>query len=104
MMIYDKEYKENDADFEVCMPVRGGNDTDEIKVRTLEGGNVLSIMHRGPYDEVGTAYEQIMKYAKEHGFEVQAPCREIYIKGPGMIFKGNPNNYLTEVQMLIEEA
>ena len=89
--------------FEVCLPIRSGSDVDDIKVRKLEGGRLLSIMHRGPYEEVGTAYEQIMKYAKEHGLEVQAPCREIYIKGPGMIFKGNPKNYLTEVQMLVEK-
>jgi len=25
------------------------------------------------------------------------PRREIYIKGPGMIFKGNPQNYITEI-------
>lgn len=30
------------------------------------------------------------------------PTREVYLKGPGMIFKGNPKNYLTEIQMLIE--
>jgi hypothetical protein len=30
------------------------------------------------------------------------PTREIYLKGPGMIFKGNPENYLTEIQIMIE--
>jgi hypothetical protein len=34
---------------------------------------------------------------------VSVPCREVYIKGPGMIFKGNPKNYLTEIQLMIEE-
>jgi hypothetical protein len=31
------------------------------------------------------------------------PTREIYYKGPGMIFRGNPKNYLTEIQMLIKD-
>ena len=30
--------------------------------------------------------------------------REVYLKGPGMIFKGNPKNYLTEIQMLVREG
>jgi hypothetical protein len=25
--------------------------------------------------------------------------REVYVKGPGLIFKGNPKNYLTEIQL-----
>ena len=28
--------------------------------------------------------------------------REVYLKGPGMIFKGNPKNYLTEIQLPVE--
>ena len=27
------------------------------------------------------------------------PTREVYLKGPGLIFKGNPNRYLTEIQL-----
>jgi len=30
------------------------------------------------------------------------PTREVYLKGPGMIFKGNPRNYLTEIQIPFE--
>lgn len=31
------------------------------------------------------------------------PTREVYVKGPGMIFKGNPKNYLTEIQLPFKE-
>lgn len=30
---------------------------------------------------------------------IPLPTREIYVKGPGLIFKGNPKNYLTEIQL-----
>jgi DNA-binding transcriptional MerR regulator len=30
--------------------------------------------------------------------------REIYHKGPGMIFRGNPKRYLTEIQMLVKDV
>ena len=32
-----------------------------------------------------------------------APPREVYLKGPSMIFRGNPHKCLTEIQILIEE-
>lgn len=32
-----------------------------------------------------------------------SPTREVYVKGPGLIFKGNPKNYLTEIQLPFKE-
>jgi DNA-binding transcriptional MerR regulator len=43
-----------------------------------------------------------LDYIRAQRFEIQVPTREIYHKGPEMIFRGNPKNYLTEIQMLIE--
>ena len=40
---------------------------------------------------------------KEKNYQYRLPTREVYIKGPGLILKGNPKNYLTEIQMLLEE-
>jgi effector-binding domain-containing protein len=39
---------------------------------------------------------------KSRGYELEVPCREVYLKGPGMIFRGNPQKYLTEIQMLLK--
>jgi len=46
---------------------------------------------------LGRSYAKILKQAD--GRNIALPTREIYIKGPGMIFKGNPRNYLTEIQL-----
>ena len=62
----------------------------------------MTILHKGPYDECGRSYERLLKYIKEKGYEATAPCREVYIKGPGMIFKGNQKNYVTEIQMMVK--
>lgn len=48
------------------------------------------------------SYEKILSYVNQHGYAAQMPTREVYIKGPGMIFRGNPKKYLTEIQMLID--
>ena len=101
LLQYDAEYREGDADFEACMPVRGGKSTAEISVRELPGGRTVSLLHRGPYEELGRSYAKVLEYICEKKYEVMMPTREIYHKGPGMIFRGNPKNYLTEIQILI---
>jgi DNA-binding transcriptional MerR regulator/effector-binding domain-containing protein len=101
LLHYDAEYREDDADYEACMPVRSGKSVDEIAVRELAGGRCVSLLHRGPYDELGRSYAQILDYIRKRGLEAIIPTREIYHKGPGMIFRGNPKNYLTEIQILI---
>jgi DNA-binding transcriptional MerR regulator/effector-binding domain-containing protein len=100
LLHYDTEYKEI-ADFEACMPIKKGASVDGISVRELPGGRCVSLMHKGPYSEIGRSYAEVVSYVKEKGYEIIMPTREIYIKGPGMIFKGNPKKYLTEIQMLV---
>ena len=45
-----------------------------------------------------------MGHVAEKGYAATLPYREIYLKGPGMLFRGNPKNYLTEIQILVEEG
>ena len=104
LLHYDSEYRENDADFEACMPIRDGVSRDGIDVRELPGGRCVSLVHQGPYTEMGRSYAKIFKYVHEKHYAPAVPTREIYLKGPGMIFKGNPKKYLTEIQVLISSA
>jgi DNA-binding transcriptional MerR regulator len=108
LLHYDSEYKENDADFEACFPLRGNAKIDKeksaidgISVRELAGGRCVSLLHRGPYQDLGRSYERILKHVKSKGYQIEMPTREVYLKGPGMIFKGNPKKYLTEIQLLV---
>jgi len=100
---YDGEYREDDANFEACMPIRKEQKAEGISIRQLPGGRCISLLHKGSYEQLGRSYEKILQYAKDKGLELDLPSREIYLKGPGMIFKGNPKKYLTEIQILIKE-
>jgi effector-binding domain-containing protein len=101
-LYYDGEYKESDADIESCFAVRKGlTPSSELAVHTLPAGRCVSLIHKGPYNQLGRAYERIFEHIQQKGYELLLPIREIYLKGPGMIFKGNPKNYLTEIQILI---
>ena len=101
LLCYDMEYQEI-ANYETCMPVKGGQPRDGIEVRDLPGGRCVSLLHRGPYDQLSRSYEKAMAYVKQHGYQLLSPSREVYLKGPGMIFRGNPKNYLTEIQLMID--
>jgi DNA-binding transcriptional MerR regulator len=100
-LYYDSEYRPDDANFEACMPISKAKEVDGISVRELSGTKCISLLHKGPYDELGRSYAIILEYAKSNGFEIIMPTREVYLKGPGLLFKGNPKNYLTEIQLPI---
>ncbi len=102
LLHYDQEFRAEDAEFEACLPIRAGKAVEGVSVRELPGGHCVSLVHRGPYDDVGRSYARLLQYIHEKGYKVLTPSREIYLKGPGMIFKGNPKNYLTEIQMFID--
>ena len=101
-LYYDGEYREDDANFEPCFPIRKEVAADGISVHTLPATRCLSLVHRGPYDQLGRSYARILSEAKRRSINLLLPTREVYLKGPGMIFKGNPKNYLTEILLPIE--
>ena len=101
LLCYDTEYQEI-ANYEVCMPITSGESKDGIEVRELPGGRCVALVHKGPYDQLRQAYDQARAYCSEKGYTLAVPSREVYLKGPGIIFKGNPNHYMTEVQLMIE--
>jgi len=103
LLCYDQGYEEV-ANYETCMPVKGGQSKAGIEVRDLPGGRCVSLLHKGPYDQLSRSYEKAMSYANQQGYRLASPCREVYLKGPGMIFRGSPKNYLTEIQLMIAEG
>ncbi|MBI1389308.1 MAG: AraC family transcriptional regulator [bacterium] len=102
-LYYDADYKEDDADVEVCVPIRKEQDIEGINVRMLPGGRCVSLIHIGPYEELKHTYCRMHDYIVENSLAVKGPAREIYLKGPGMIFRGNPQKYRTEIQFMLDE-
>ena len=94
---YDGEYREDDANFEACMPIRKGKEAAGISVRQLPAGRCVSLLHKGAYDKLGRSYAKVLEYVKAKGCEIILPTREVYLKGPGIILRGNPKNYLTPI-------
>ena len=103
-LYYDVEVKDEGADVESCVPVEQAPEAEGFAVHTLPGGRCGSLIHKGPYEEIHRTWARVMGHIQEKGWTATLPYREIYLKGPGMIFKGNPRNYLTEIQILVESG
>lgn len=102
-LFFDDEYREENADFEPFFPLkkRTKKNIDGISVRELEGGKAVCLKHRGDYQGIGRSYGKLFEYLKNQGLERFIPSREVYLKGPGLFFRGNPAKYLTEIQIIV---
>jgi hypothetical protein len=45
---------------------------------------------------------KVFKWVKERNYKVVLPTREVYLKGPGKIFRKDPKNDVTEIQVPVE--
>jgi DNA-binding transcriptional MerR regulator/effector-binding domain-containing protein len=102
-LYFDGEYLDDEADIEPCFPIRKPVQVDGLSVRPLPGARVVSLVHKGAYDLLGRSYSKALAYVSDRRLSVALPTREVYLKGPGMIFRGNPRNYITEIQLPIAE-
>lgn len=98
---FDNEYVEK-AEIELCIPIKRELHHPSITCKTLPKIKAVRILHTGSYDTLYLAYKALFEYINEHGMEVLLPIRETYMKGPGMIFKGNPEHYVTEILLPFE--
>jgi len=97
-LCYNDEYKELDADIEACIPV-GRPVESEWGCRTLEGGEFATLLHRGPFDTLGESFLKLFDWLQASGRKGALPTRQVVHKGPGPLLEGNPENYLTEIQV-----
>lgn len=74
-----------------------------VECRVLPGGLCLALVHRGAYNSISRAYEKVFETFQTTGRNFALPTREIYWKGPGMFFRGNPDRYVTEIQVFYSD-
>lgn len=98
---YDNEYVEN-AEMELCIPIKKEIYDNAVLCKCLPKVTAIHTIHYGSYETLYIAYKTLFEYANSHKLNILLPIREVYVKKPGMIFRGNPENYVTEIFMPIE--
>lgn len=102
-LYHDEECKEI-ADIELCIPVRKEIRHPSVACRYLPEMHALHTTHYGSYDMLWAAYKTLFAYANEHDLRILTPSREDYVKSPGMLFRGNPSTYMTELYLPFERT
>ena len=75
-----------------------------VSLTTWTYGEVAEFLYIGPYDEERPALQRLRDYINENGYAFADAHEEEYLKGPGMFFRGNPENYVTILRYEIQPA
>ncbi|MEN8905987.1 MAG: GyrI-like domain-containing protein [Clostridiales bacterium] len=102
---YLAEKKTGLCEIDLCVPTNiESTNKNGITIKELPGFKAACVTHIGPYDSVPMAYEAIDNYLKKEKLDLQLPWREVFIKGPGLVMKGNPKKYITEIIFPLKEV
>lgn len=92
------------GEMELCVPTAEIPVGNGIEVKEMPRIKAVCVTHIGSYETLNSAYAEIDRYAAENGLQLMPPFREVFIKGPGMMLKGNPEKYVTEILFPIQEG
>jgi effector-binding domain-containing protein len=104
-LYHDDEHKEKDWDIEVCEPIADDAPASKrVAVHMLPSMNTMACtIHAGPFATLSQAYESIMRWVDENGFQIVGPVREVYLKEPKDGSQTDPET-VTEIQIPVEKA
>lgn len=81
--------------YEVGIPFAGeAQEEGRIKIKIMPAQLVLSAIHKGPYNEVGTVIGALGEHAYKNGYEIVGAPMEIYLSDPNEVAE---SELLTEV-------
>jgi len=101
---YNMEYVEDNVVMDAVVKLKNKPEHDTDNYFANFSSQAVKITHKGAYGTQGAAYAKLFAHCRDKGYEVQTPFIEHYIKGPGLILKGNPQNYITECIVLISNS
>ena len=90
------EVAPEDMQYEMGVPFLGeASEAGKVKIKIMPAQQVLSTLHKGPYNEVGSVYEILMNKVIEDGYQMTGAPLEIYFNSP---IEVPETDLLTEVQ------
>jgi len=91
--------------WEMHLPIGGdvapsGPDEQGLGVKRVEGAEVASTMHKGPFHEVGPTFGALVGWIMENGYEIAGPAEEVYLTDPAQT---PAEELLTEVRCVVRK-
>lgn len=100
---HDVEYRKENASMEAVLCLKSVPSTAGLHTLSFPPTRAIKLLHKGPYGTQGGAYMDLFEYLEKRDLSVKAPVIEHFVRGPGMIFRGNPDEYLTECIILVSD-
>lgn len=102
---HDKEYKEENVDVELCVPVKKiGKNSGEFIYRIIEPVPIMACtMVYGEFSNIAGAYNSLAEWLQKNcQYEMLGEDRQIVHRGPWN--ESDPKSYLVEIQIPLESA
>jgi hypothetical protein len=87
-----------------ALPKLENADSLQISIVKWQYGTVAEILHVGPYDQEQPTVQRLHDYIAQQGYVIAGEHEEEYVKGPGLLGKGNPDKYLTIIRYKVEKV
>jgi effector-binding domain-containing protein len=102
-LYYDENYIDGRVEVDACVQVNQTFNLKDVKFKTIPKEKCLSYTYKGPYSNLDDIYKEMNNFMIENNIRHKLPNREIYIKGPGKLFKRSPKRYVTQILFPIIE-
>ncbi len=97
-----KEFNLEDFEMELCVPVsRPLESKGDITAREVPGGLAAVTLHKGPYDAVEPAYNDLDAWIKENGYRYAGSARETWLNDPSQVAE---SELLTEISIPVAKS
>lgn len=75
--------------------------SEDVQVYQLpQVAKMASIVHKGPFSSIPKTFDMLFDWMKKNQYAADGPIREIYHKGDWAT--GDPNEYITEIQIPVK--
>ena len=100
---HSTEFKESDVDAEAGFYLKEKTPAvDGVSVHQLPETTVASAMHNGSYQQLPEAYDGLLRWVAENGYQVAGPICELYLK-ISMPVRQDDESYVTEIQVPVRK-
>ena len=92
---------ETPGDIAMCIPVAAGTTggAGTVGIVEIPAGATASVVHKGPYDDMGESYATVATWIQERGHRIVGPHREVYLNSPADVDEAD---LLTEIHFPID--
>jgi effector-binding domain-containing protein len=86
-------------DMDVCLPIKTVVKGTGITTTTLPTKDAMTMVHRGPYAQIGNAYTKVSRHTNERGHPIAESTREIFLH----LDANHPEDTVVEIQAILHD-